>query len=150
MAAAGIIAGVSLASSFLSTMGQRDAAFTQAAGYEWDASRHELMAEYAVMAADFNNMKLQRQYNDIQAQQVVMGAVQGRSGGSLAAIAKADAEELAWDQEYMRLTGQQEALGHKISASKLRSAAMNTRKNANLSAATGMLQSGVSTYRAIG
>ena len=84
---------------------------TQAIGYEMQAAVRKAQASQAVSMAKMNNLKLHQQYNDVAANQTVLTAIQGRSGGSVANIARVDKERLAWDKEYMKLSGEYQSAG---------------------------------------
>lgn len=84
---------------------------TQAISYEMQAAARKAQAGQAVSMAKMNNLKLQQQYNDVAANQTVMAAIQGRSGGSVANIARVDRERLSWDKEYMKLSGEYQSAG---------------------------------------
>lgn len=84
---------------------------TAAIGYKMQAAARRAQASQAVSMAKMNNLKLQQQYNDAQASQIVMGAAQGRSGATLANIARVDKSNLEWDKEYMRLSGEYQSVG---------------------------------------
>ena len=72
-------------------------------------------------------------------QGALMGAVQGRSGQTLANIARVDAENLAWDQEFMMLNGIITKAGHDMDAAGYEIAAAETIQGGYESAAMGML-----------
>ena len=111
---------------------------------EFKAQSLEMSAELATFQAKMNNLSLTKRYNDTQATNAVMAAAQGRtSGGSVAAIAKQDIENLEWDKKFMELSGQFASQGYIKDAAETRAAGIRGSQIASQSAKVGLLSSAV-------
>jgi len=96
-----------IAAAALSAKQQADAGTVSKLGYKAQAATRRVQGQQSVSAAKMTNMKLTRQYNDIQASNAVMGAASGRSFSSATVqnMMRADKERLNWDIEYSTLSG---------------------------------------------
>jgi len=110
--------GLSIASGITSAIGARVSKYS----YEIQAMQMRVKGRQATAEAKYTNLKLLQNYNDIQAANMVMGALSGRSvsSESVLNISRADQEKLNWDMEYSTLSGQigkigaeAEAIGYK-------------------------------------
>ncbi len=117
---------------------------SQEDSYQWKAHRATVAGQRATLEAKLNNTRLQESFNDTQANQVLMGAIQGRSGQTLANIAANDAENLAWDQEFMTLNGIITDAGARMDAAGSKIAAAESLRSGYESAAMGMLNTATS------
>ena len=141
MAAFLIPAIAGAASSAMASHMQIGAAEDQADSYKFKAERAKMAGEFAMTQTKLNNANLMAQYNETQANAVLMGAIQGRSGATLANIAAQDAENLAWDMEFMELSGIVQKAGYDIDAAGYRQAGAEGIQSAYKKSAVGLLGS---------
>lgn len=80
----------------------------QAEGYKIQEINARLAAKRAESQAKYTSMKLTQNYNDIMAKNMAISAASGRSisSESVQAIIEADENKLAWDLDYIELSGQ--------------------------------------------
>lgn len=132
-----------IGTDLLSGYMQLQSAEQEANAYKFKADRIQLAGQFAKMQADYNNVLLQKRFNETQAVQNVMFAVQGRTGGTVANIARQDAENLAWDMEFMKQSGIIEQAGYEMDAAQSRIAAVETMQSARKAQAIGLLSTGL-------
>jgi len=124
----------------------------QAAEASADASRYSAerlrtAGEAAVREAKLNNARLHESYNDTQANNMLVQSVQGRSGATLENLAKQAADDLAWDQKFMELSGIVTKAGYDMDAAAQDIAAAQSVRTGYQQAGLGMLGAGVTMGR---
>lgn len=135
------LGSASFATDVLSSYMQIGEAEDKASAYKFKAERSKMAGEMAMLQTKLNNANLMAQYNETQANANLIAAIQGRSGATVENIARVDAENLAWDMEFMKQTGIIQKAGYDIEAAGYRSAAATTTKTGYQKAALGMLGS---------
>lgn len=157
------LAGASLFSSMAGNYSQLQSDLDMSKSLEYQATRYSQRADRSRLAAQaarsqtkLNNTILQEQYNETQANQAVMFAMQGRTGGTVANIIKQDTENLNWDKKFMELSGIMEATnleldatGYDIDATSTRSAAAQGIRSAYNKSAMGLLSSVADTAKIV-
>jgi len=147
------IAALSLGTNVLSNYYQLQSQLDQSDALEFKASRYKFKAQRSRMAAEaatnqtkLNNTILQEEFNQTQANQAVMFAMQGRSGATVANIISQDQENLNWDRQFMELSGIMEstsleldAVGYEMDAAQATMAAARTKKGGFRGAGLGLL-----------
>lgn len=105
------LAGLGVATSIASAYSSIVSGQIQEINYEMKAAQVKAQAAAAVSMAKINNLKLQNNYNKVASNQALAFSTQGRSfsSGSIQNILRQDANNLAWDQEFMKLTGDMNA-----------------------------------------
>lgn len=139
-----LYAGVGIGSFAVDTLAnymQLGASEDQADAYKFKAERSKIAGEMAILQTKLNNANLMAQYNETQANANIIAAIQGRSGATVENIARVDAENLAWDMEFMRQTGIIQKAGYDIQTAGYKEAAATTIKTGYQKAALGMLHS---------
>jgi len=117
------VAAFSFGTSVLSNYMQINAAEDKADALEYSASRYRFKAERSQLAAEsartqtlLNNTLLLEEFNNTQALQAVQFTAQGRTGATVANIIRQDQENLNWDREFMKSSGEIEALNLELDA----------------------------------
>jgi len=114
-------------------------AFAKSAQYDVQKYQAKVNAKIAKMQGEADALNLQRQFNKTMASNVVMAAAQGRSGESVAGIARAGEEQLRWDADFARLSAQIQEQGYKAQATQYGAASSTALIGGSLGAISGGL-----------
>ena len=106
----GVMAGIGAVGSIASGIGS---SYASSAQYKIAKSQASVNAKIAKVQGEADALNLLRQFNQTQASNVVMAAAQGRSGGSVSAVASAARTQYQWDADFTKLSSQIQQVGYK-------------------------------------
>ena len=132
-------AGAQVAGAVTQSLAGYQAGMINSQLLEDKAAQLERSTKFMQLEADNTALQLTQNYNTTLANNIVMSAVQGRSGGSVDAVAEESNRDFMFDQEMVELSTKFEQAGAKIQASDARLAALQEKRNARKSIATGLL-----------
>lgn len=130
-------------SSFGGAVSTAISGFTQATTYRHKARMQKIAVDNAKIDARFQTANLKAQLADALALQNAMSTGQGRSGGSLQAIANKSITNFKQDAEMLGMLGKQKATQHQIKGIGFSASA----KSKQLSTAGGFFQDLASDYQ---
>ena len=91
-------------------------AYAKSVQYDVKKMEAKTRAKIAKMEGEAAALTLQRQFNQTMASNVVMAAASGRTGESVAGIARAAGEQYRWDADFTRLSAQIQESGYQAQA----------------------------------
>ena len=87
------------------------------------AIQSKTAAAQAKMEGNYQAMEMQASFNQTMASNAVMSAAQGRSGGSVAGIARASESQLQWDLDFTKLSSDIKEGGYEAQAAMTKASA---------------------------
>jgi len=130
------------ASAISSVVAGIGSAYAQSSQYKIQQIQAKQRAEIAKMQGEADSLNLLRDFNKTMASNVVMAAAQGRSGGSVEAIASAAEAQYNWDTDFTKLSAEIQSRGYQAQAAQYGIAGTQAMVGGTL----GTIQKGLQTY----
>ena len=93
-----------------------NASISQSAGYDVQSTQARTQAKFAQLQGKANGLELLKRYNQSAGQDAVIAAAQGRSGGSVEAMASSASNQFDWDKAFNDISTQVRVQGYQSQA----------------------------------
>jgi len=123
-------------------------AYAQSQQYKIQQIQAKTRANIAKMQGKQESLSMLRMFNKGMASNAVMAAAQGRSGGSVEAIAQASEQQYNWDINTVELNAELQARGYQSQAAQYGAASSQAMVGGSLGAVSGgLMDMGTSLYK---
>lgn len=123
-----------------------NASISQSFGYDVQEIQARTQAKFAEVQGKATGLELLKRYNQSSGQDAVVAAMQGRSGGSVAAMASSAESQYDWDKAFNDISTQVRVQGYQSQADQYKLASKSALVGGAISAATGF---GIGTAKSL-
>lgn len=144
------MAYAAIASLAAQGVSQINSSIAQSASYKIQEINSRVQAKHAETQGKAAALDLTVQFNKMMASNAVMSAAQGRSGGSVEAVASAAEAQYEWDMDYTALSSEIQKSGYDAQAAQYKLASKSALVGGTISALSGVGIKGASSLYSIG